>query len=175
MEIEQGWDPFEDFEEPAEEPEFWEEDELSPAELARLYGDVPDDELTPREVAELYADIPGYGSATGVGLEVTEVAAASGVSDVVTAVLAVAGDPAGKTDAQLVESLGAWRAVTSMAQGRELRATAELLRSRRPRVWDRRADRAETRREELDGAVAGEPAQPDEPAGPGEAARPGGA
>src|SRR5262245_26591024 len=114
MEIEQGWNPeFEDFEEPEEEPEFWEEDELSPAELARLYEDVPDDELTPQEVAELYADIRGYGSATAVVRWVTEAAAAGGVSDVVAAVLAVAGDPAGKTDAQLVESLRAWRAVTS--------------------------------------------------------------
>src|SRR5215831_9770622 len=160
MEIEQGWNPeFEDCEEPEEEPEFWEEDELTPAELARLYEDVPDDELTPRELAKLYADIPGYGSAAGTGRGVTGTAAAGGVSDVVAALLAVAGDPAGKTDAQLVESLRVWRAVTSMTQGRELRATAELLRRRRPRVWDRRADRAETRREELDGAVAGEPAE----------------
>jgi hypothetical protein len=169
MEIEQGWNPeFEDCEEPEEEPEFWEEDELTPAELARLYEDVPDDELTPREVAELYADIPGYGSAAGAGRGVTGAGAAGGVSDVVAAVLAVAGDPAGKTDAQLVDSLRAWHAVTSMTQGRELRATAELLRRRRPRVWDRRADRAETRREELDGAVAGEAAEPSEPAGPGQ-------
>jgi len=118
MEIEQGWDPeFEGFEEPEEEPEFWEEDELSSAELARLYGDAQDEELTPREVAELYAGIPGYGSAAGTGRGVTGTAAAGGVSDVVAAVLAVAGDPTGKTDAQLVESLRAWRAVTSMTQG----------------------------------------------------------
>ncbi len=60
-------------------------------------------------------------------------------------------------DAELIGSLAGWHSVAARAQARELAATAELMRRRRPRVWDRRADRAETRREELDGATAGGP------------------
>jgi len=74
------------------------------------------------------------------------------VPDLIAAVLDAGGDPALMTDAELVDSLAGWHAVAARAAGRELRATEELLRRRKPRVWDRRADRAETRREEPDGA-----------------------
>ena len=73
--------------------------------------------------------------------------------DVVAAVLEAGGDPALMTDADLLGSLAGWHAVAARAVARELRATEELLRRRRPRVWDRRADRAETVREDLDGAA----------------------
>ncbi len=112
-----------------DEPLLWEDDELTPEELARLYALEDADDS----------------------------AADDGTADVVAAVLAAAGDPVAMSDAELIESLAGWHAVAARAQGRELRATAELLRRRRPRVWDRRADRAETRREELGGAAADEP------------------
>jgi Domain of unknown function (DUF222) len=127
-----------------EEPDLWEDDELTPEELARLYALEDDPVGAPAPVAS------------------PEPAAPDGeVPDLLAAVLAASGDPAGMSDAELIRSLAAWHALAARAQGRELRATAELLRRRRPRVWDRRADRAETRREGLDGAVAGEADSPE--------------
>jgi hypothetical protein len=121
-----------------EEPLFWGDDELTPEELARLNA-LEDDPV----------GAPPAGNGDG--------APGDGAGDVASAVLAASGDPAGMSDAELIGSLARWHAVAARAQGRELRATAELLRRRRPRVWDRRADRAETRRDELDGATADEP------------------
>jgi hypothetical protein len=88
-------------------------------------------------------------------------ASAGGVADVITGVLAAGGDPAGKTDAELIDAMAGWQAVASMAQGRLLRETEELTRRRRPRGWDSRRERAESRREDLNapdqgsGPVAG--------------------
>jgi Domain of unknown function (DUF222) len=125
MDAEQAWNA--EFDEPDDEPEYWEEDELTPAEW--LGAESPEPATSPQ--------------------------AEGGVPDLIAAVLASGGDPALMTDAELVESLAGWHAVAARAAGRELRATEELLRRRKPRLWDRRTDRAETRREELDGAQAG--------------------
>ncbi len=146
MDIEHAWDArLEDLEEAEEEPEYWEDDELTPEELTRLYATTADD------------GVPGSGG------QRTAVATEGGLPDLVTAVLAAGGEPALMTDEQLLDSLAGWHAVASRAAGRELRATEELLRRRKPRVWDRRADRAETRREYLDGAVAGKPGETEAP------------
>ncbi len=117
------------------EPPVWEDDELTAGELAAL------------RVLE--------GEAAGGGL--LGDAAEAGVPDVVEAVLGAAGEPGLLSDAELVGSLAAWHAVAARAQGRELAATAELLRRRPPRRWDRRSDRAEPEREELNGEAAGGP------------------
>ncbi len=144
MDVEQAFDKrLEDVEEPGEEIDYWEDDELTPEELTWLFGSTPDD---------------GGGPPAGGGLMAA--AAEAGVPDLVTAALAVGGDPALMTDAELLESLAGWHAVAARAAGREMRATEELLRRRKPRVWDRRADRAETEREQLDGVVPGEPGEP---------------
>src|SRR5215469_10782359 len=109
-----------------------------PASMAELEDEEPpeeegeyweDDELTPEELTAWFgtADAAdGAGAAAGdfPGLEPDPRPAEGNVPDLIAAVLGAAG---------------------------ELRSTEELLRRRRPRVWDRRADRAEGRREELDG------------------------
>jgi Domain of unknown function (DUF222) len=123
MDAEQAWNAeSENLDEPDEEPEYWEEDELTPAER-----------LDPEMAASPQPD--------------------GGVPDLIAAVLASGGDPALMTDAELVESLAGWHAVAARAAGRELRATEELLRRRKPRAWDRRTERAETNREQVDGAM----------------------
>ena len=121
-----------------DEPEVWEDDELTPGELAALHA----------------LD----GAPAGAG----EVAPAGGdsVADLVAAVLGAAGDPGLMSDAELVGALADWHAVAARAQGRELTVTAELLRRRPPRKWDRRADRAQTRREDSDTDSPGEPGCP---------------
>src|SRR5215469_4319388 len=120
----------EDEEPPEDEGEYWEDDELTPEELSAWFGagpGVPEPEPGP------------------------ELSAEGNVPDLIAAVLGAAGDPALMSDADLVDSMAGWHAVAARAIARELRSTEELLRRRRPRVWDRRADRAEGRREELDG------------------------
>jgi hypothetical protein len=79
------------------------------------------------------------------------------VPDLIGAVLDAGGDPALMSDAELVESVVGWHAVGARAAARELRATEELLRRRKPRVWDRRADRIESRREDKDGTPTQRP------------------
>lgn len=142
MDVEQAWKTeLEDLSEPEEELEYWEDDDLTPDELTRWYGSTHTSEPMETESPGLVAWPPAEGS----------------VPDLIAAVLASGGDPALMSDAELVDALAGWHAVASRAVGRELRATEELLRRRKPRVWDRRADRAETRREELDGVSPGEP------------------
>jgi hypothetical protein len=131
MDTGQAWDM------DLEEPDLWEDDELTPEQLARLYV--------------LEDDLAGTGGAAQSSLPSGDAA------DLISAVLAAGGDPARMSDAELIKSLARWHALAAQAQGRELTATAELLRRRRPRTWDRRADRTETRREELDGATADAP------------------
>jgi hypothetical protein len=114
----------EDLDEPDldEEPQYWEDDEA------------PD------------AGEPGGWPASG------SPASEGGVPDLIGAVLDAGGDPALMSDADLVQSLAGWHAVAARAAARELRATQELLRRRKPRIWDRRADRTRSSREEADGA-----------------------
>ena len=124
-----GWRIWKTREPPEDEPEYWEDDELTPEELTAWA-----DEMQAASVIPAPAPQPD-----------------GGVPDLVGAVLDASGDPALMTDGDLLTSLAGWHAVASRAVARELRATEELLRRRRPRVWDRRADRAETVREDLDG------------------------
>jgi hypothetical protein len=132
LHTEEAWlADLEDEEPPEEEPEFWEDDELTAEELTA------------------WADAMEAASVIPVAVSRPD----GGVPDLIDAVLDASGDPALMTDADLLTSLASWHAVASRAVARELRATEELLRRRRPRVWDRRADRAETVREDLDGAV----------------------
>jgi hypothetical protein len=132
VDAEEAWlADLEDEEPPEEEPEYWEDDELTSEELTAW-----------ADAAEAASVIPAPAPAPQPD---------GGVPDVIGAVLDASGDPALMTDGDLLTSLASWHAVASRAVARELRATEELLRRRRPRVWDRRADRAETRREELDG------------------------
>ncbi len=133
MDADQAWmDDLEDEEEPPEdEPEYWEDDELTPQELTAWA-----DAMQAASVIPAPAPQPD-----------------GGVPDLIGAVLDAGGDPALMTDGDLLTSLADWHAVASRAVARELRATEELLRRRRPRVWDRRADRAETTREDLDGGA----------------------
>src|SRR5215831_8062826 len=129
----------EDEEPPEDEGEYWEDDELTPEELTAWFGTA--------DAAD------GAGAAAGdfPGLEPDPRPAEGNVPDLIAAVLGAAGDPALMSDADLVDSMAGWHAVAARAIARGLRSTEELLRRRRPRVWDRRADRAEGRREELDG------------------------
>jgi hypothetical protein len=78
-----------------------------------------------------------------------------GTPGLIAGVLAAGGDPAGKTDAELIDSMAGWQQVIAMAQGRLLRETEEVLRRRRPRYWDRGRP----------GKRRGEPGDPD-PGGP---------
>ena len=116
---------------PEEEPEYWEDDELTPQELTAWADAMEAASVIPAPAAQPDGGVP----------------------DLVGAVLDAGGDPALMTDGDLLTSLADWHAVASRAVARELRATEELLRRRRPRVWDRRADRAETTREDLDGGA----------------------
>ncbi len=140
MDIEQAWIAgLEDL----DEPEVWEDDdELTPGELAALHA-----------LDGVPADAGGPDDASGAG----EIAPAGGdsVADLVAAVLGAAGDPGLMSDAELVGALADWHAVAARAQGRELAVTAELLRRRPPRKWDRRADRAQSRREDADATGRG--------------------
>ncbi len=133
MDAEEAWlADLEDEEEPPEdEPEYWEDDELTPQELTAW-----------ADAAEAASVIPAPAAQPD-----------GGVPDLIGAVLDAGGDPALMTDGDLLTSLADWHAVASRAVARELRATEELLRRRRPRVWDRRADRAQTVREDLDGGA----------------------
>ncbi|HXC82551.1 MAG TPA: hypothetical protein VNV62_11945, partial [Trebonia sp.] len=134
MDAEEAWlADLEDEEPPEEEPEYWEDDELTPEELTAW-----------ADAAEAASVIPAPAPAPQPD---------GGVPDLIGAVLDASGDPALMTDGDLLTSLASWHAVASRAVARELRATEELLRRRRPRVWDRRADRAETVREDLDGGA----------------------
>lgn len=136
MDIEQAWTAgLTDFDEPA----VWEDD----------------DELTLAELATLHA-LDGAPAGAG-GLAP---AGGESVADLVAAALGAAGDPGLMSDAELVGALADWHAVAARAQGRELGVTAELLRRRPPRKWDRRSDRAQSRREDADGASPGEPGCP---------------
>jgi hypothetical protein len=143
----------EDFDAPGEEEEsdFWEDDELTPEELTRWFKAAHE-----ADRAFAAARCPAPGDAEGCGPAAWPRAEGS-VPDLIAAVLAAGGDPALMTDAELAESVAAWHAVGSRAAGRELRATVELLRRRKPRTWDRRADRAERAREDRDGALPGAP------------------
>jgi len=130
LDADQTWmNDLEDEEPPEDEPEYWEDDELTPQELTAW-----------ADAAEAASVIPPPAPQPD-----------GGVPDVIGAVLDASGDPALMTDGDLLTSLASWHAVASRAAARELRATEELLRRRRPRVWDRRADRTETVREDLDG------------------------
>ncbi|HXC82967.1 MAG TPA: hypothetical protein VNV62_14050, partial [Trebonia sp.] len=133
MDAEEAWlaDLEDEEEPPEEEPEYWEDDEFTPEELTAW-----SDAMRAASVIPAPAPQPD-----------------GGVPDVIGAVLDASGDPALMTDGDLLTSLASWHAVASRAVARELRATEELLRRRRPRVWDRRADRAETVREDLDGGA----------------------
>ena len=125
---------FEDLDEPA----VWEDDA----------------ELTPGELAALDA-LDGVPAAAGG----PDDAGVDSVADLVGTVLGAAGDPELMGDAELVGALTDWHAVAARAQGRELAVTAELLRRRPPRKWDRRADRAQSRREDAE-ATGPEPGCP---------------
>jgi Domain of unknown function (DUF222) len=103
------------------------------AELDDL-DEPPDEELTS------WFDSVDEGGACPAG-ERSILDAEGSVPDLIAAVLEASGEPALMTDADLVDSLAAWHAIASRAVGRELRATVELLRRRKPRVWDRRSDR----------------------------------
>jgi hypothetical protein len=133
VDAEEAWlaDLEDEEEPPEEEPEYWEDDEFTPEELTAW-----SDAMRAASVIPAPAPQPD-----------------GGVPDVIGAVLDASGDPALMTDGDLLTSLASWHAVASRAVARELRATEELLRRRRPRVWDRRADRAETVREDLDGGA----------------------
>ncbi len=135
VDAEEAWlaDLEDEEEPPEEEPEYWEDDELTPQELTAW-----------ADAAEAASVIPAPAPAAQPD---------GGVPDLIGAVLDAGGDPALMTDGDLLTSLADWHAVASRAVARELRATEELLRRRRPRVWDRRADRAETIREDLDGGA----------------------
>jgi hypothetical protein len=140
VDAEEAWlADLEDEEPPEDEPEYWEDDELTPEELT-AWADA-------MEAAERTAPTPDDGRPRPEG----------GVPDLVVAALEAGGDPALMTDADLLGSLAGWHAVAARAVARELRATEELLRRRRPRVWDRCADRAESRREDLNEVVPAEP------------------
>jgi hypothetical protein len=149
MDVEPAWsaDP-EDLDEPEDEPEYWDAEELMLEELSAWQ-----DAMEAAERADRARKSPGP-DAAGQKVDGPEAWPRSegNVPDLIAAVIGAAGDPALMTDADLVESLAGWHAVAARVAGRELRATEELLRRRRPRVWDRRADRTETRREEADGA-----------------------
>ena len=128
-----------------DEPAVWEDDaELTPGELAALAA-----------LDGVPAGAAGLDDAAGAGAGAGEVAAAGGdsVADLVAAVLGAVGDPELMSDAELVGALTDWHAVAARAQGRELAVTAELLRRRPPRKWDRRADRAQSRREDAEAAT----------------------
>ena len=158
MDGRQAWKAdFDDVDEPEEEQsDYWEDDELTAAELAYWFD-------APREAESAYsADECSVVDAPESGCRPR---AEGSVPDLIEAVLAASGDPALMTDADLVQSLAAWRAVASRASGRELRATEELLRRRKPRIWDRRADRIARTRAERDGA-APDGAQEPEPVMP---------
>lgn len=131
---------------PEDEGEYWEDDELTAEELTR-WQDLMCAAERGAAPGDPGAEDPGAGEGN--------------VPDLIGAVLVAAGDPALMSDAELLESLARWHAVAARAAGRELRATEELLRRRRPRVWDRRADRKEERREELDGASLGQDQGPE--------------
>jgi hypothetical protein len=133
-----------DLDGPEEDQDFWEDDELTVAELTRWYDAVHGAEQAGRACVDL-GPVPGP---EGPGER-----AEGSVPDLIAAVLAVAGDPALMSDAELVEALAGWHAIAARATGRELRMTGELLRRRKPRVWDRRADAAESARENLDGTA----------------------
>lgn len=109
---------------PPREPEFWEDDEQSAAELTRWLDAVQAAELAGAAGWPGPAD-PGSGAMP---------AAEGSVPDLIASVLAAAGEPAALTDAGLVQTLVEWHAVAARAQARELRATEELLHRRRPRV-----------------------------------------
>jgi len=143
LDAEEAWmADLEDEEPPEDEPEYWEDDELTPEELTAWADAV--------EAAERTA--PPAAAPDEIGPRPD-----GSMPDLIGAVLDASGDPALMTDADLLGSLAGWHAVAARATARELRATEELLRRRRPRVWDRRADRAESRREERDGVIPGEP------------------
>ena len=135
MDIEQAWTVGLEV---LDEPEVWEDDELTPGELAALHA-----------LDGVPAGADGPAPAGG-----------DSVADLVAVVLGAAGDPGLMSDAELVGALTDWHAVAARAQGRELAVTAELLRRRPPRKWDRRADRAQTRREDADADSPGEPGCP---------------
>lgn len=136
-----------DVDEPEEEgPEYWEDDELTPEEMAGWFGRANDGEAA--RAAGEWSVVDAAGPALRAQGE-------GSVPDLVAAVLAASGDPALMSDADLVRSLAAWHGVASRAEGRELRATVELLRRRRPRAWDRRADRTGNARQEPWGAGPG--------------------
>ena len=152
MDVGRDWlAELEDMDEPEEEMEYWEDEELTPEELAQ------------------WSDMDAAEDARGMGQRLEGESSEPGprwqtegsLPDLIAAVLSASGDPTLMTDADLVNSLAGWHAIASRAVGRELRATEELLRRRKPRVWDRRADRAESRREELDGVIPGGPSAPD--------------
>ncbi len=159
MDAGQGWmAELDDLDEPEEESEFWEDEELTPGELASWFGAV-------HRAGD--ARVAGERSIADAGEPGGQPRAEGGVPDLIGEVLGAGGDPALMTDADLVRSLSAWHAVASRAAGRELRATEELLRRRKPRVWDRRADRAQSAREDpaegQDPAAAPDPRGADEP------------
>jgi hypothetical protein len=134
LDAEEAWlADLEDEEPPEDEPEYWEDDELTPEELTAWSDAMQAASVIPAPAPAPQPD--------------------GGVPDLIGAVLDASGDPALMTDGDLLTSLASWHAVASRAVARELRATEELLRRRRPRVWDRRADRAETVREDLDGGA----------------------
>jgi hypothetical protein len=163
--VEQAWmADLEDEEEPEPDLEYWDDDELTPQELTAWQ-----DTMQAAEQADRARRGP---DPAACGPDGAVPADEGNLPDLIVAAVTAGGDPALMTDAELIESLAGWHAVAARAAGRELRATEELLRRRRPRVWDRRADRAESRREELDGADGG---QPDGPGPAGATAGPAGA
>jgi hypothetical protein len=161
VDAEQAWmADLEDEEEPEPDLEYWEDDELTPEELTAWQ-----DAMLAVEQADRARGCPRPAAPGAVGgwdqadrSDGAGSRAEGSVPDLIGAVLDAGGEPALMTDAALLESLAGWHAVAARAAARELRATEELLRRRRPRVWDRRADRAESRREDLDGGV--DPAAP---------------
>lgn len=109
------------------------DDELTEEELSAMYDgsrDGPDPQLHPEAYPELAHD--GDLRAAMAASVLDAAGPADGVDE--------PGPVRGLSDAELVESLGQWRAVASRAAARELRATAELLRRRPARQWDHRGD-----------------------------------